>query len=61
MATRKTYTHDFKLDAVKLITYVPIHEGWLYFAVVLNLYSRRVVGHACKASLAASLVTDVPK
>lgn len=26
------------------ITYIPTQEGWLYLAVVLDLYSRRVVG-----------------
>jgi len=29
------------------ITYVPTAEGWLYLAVILDLFSRRVVGHAC--------------
>lgn len=38
------------------ITYVPTDEGWLYLAVVLDLYSRRVVGHAMSASLAQELV-----
>jgi transposase InsO family protein len=28
------------------ITYVPTRQGWLYLAVVLDLYSRRVVGWA---------------
>ena len=28
------------------ITYVPTGEGWLYLAVVMDLYSRRVVGWA---------------
>ena len=28
------------------ITYVPTREGWLYLAVVLDLYARRVVGWA---------------
>jgi transposase InsO family protein len=28
------------------ITYVPTREGWLYVAVLLDLYSRRVVGWA---------------
>jgi putative transposase len=37
------------------ITYVPTAEGWLYLAVVLDLYSRRVVGHATSASLEARL------
>jgi transposase InsO family protein len=26
------------------ITYIPTQEGWLYLAVVLDLYSRRIVG-----------------
>lgn len=26
------------------ITYIRTHEGWLYLAVVLDLFSRRVVG-----------------
>jgi len=26
------------------ITYIRTHEGWLYLAVVIDLYSRRVVG-----------------
>jgi transposase InsO family protein len=28
------------------VTYVPTREGWLYLAVLLDLYSRRVVGWA---------------
>ncbi len=26
------------------ITYLPTHEGWLYLAIVLDLWSRRIVG-----------------
>ncbi len=26
------------------ITYIPTHQGWLYLAVVMDLYSRRIVG-----------------
>ena len=26
------------------LTYIPTREGWLYLAVVLDLYSRRIVG-----------------
>lgn len=40
------------------ITYVPTAEGWLYFAVVLDLFSRRVVGHACAATLATDLIIE---
>lgn len=40
------------------ITYVPRLEGWLYLAVVLDLYSRRIVGWAMSASLHRQLVID---
>jgi putative transposase len=40
------------------ITYVPTAEGWLYLAVILDLFSRRVVGHAAGATLATSLVVE---
>jgi putative transposase len=33
-------------------------EGWLYVAVVLDLFSRRVVGWAMHATMTAQLVTD---
>ncbi len=38
------------------ITYVWTREGWLYLAVVLDLFSRRVVGWARSATLERSLV-----
>jgi putative transposase len=38
------------------ITYVATAEGWLYLAVVLDLYSRRVVGWAMDSHLATPLV-----
>jgi transposase InsO family protein len=40
------------------ITYVPTAEGWLYLAVVLDLYSRRVVGWAMRDSLERYLVIE---
>ena len=40
------------------ITYVATDEGWLYLAVVLDLYSRRIVGHGMSSSLERSLVTE---
>ena len=33
-------------------------EGWLYVAVVLDLYSRRAVGWSMQSSMTARLVTD---
>ena len=38
------------------ITYIPTAEGWLYLAVILDLYSRRIVGWAMSDSLERHLV-----
>ena len=40
------------------ITYVPTWQGWLYLAVVLDVYSRRVVGWAMAEHLRTELVLD---
>jgi len=39
-------------------TYVWTAEGWLYVAVVLDLYSRRVVGWSMHQAMTVQLVTD---
>lgn len=39
-------------------TYIWTVEGWLYLAVVLDLYSRRAVGWSMSASMTAQLVID---
>ncbi|WZX23409.1 IS3 family transposase [Myxococcus stipitatus] len=38
------------------ITYVPTREGWLYLAVVLDLFSRRVIGWAMDRCIDRHLV-----
>jgi putative transposase len=40
------------------ITYVSTHEGWLYVAVVLDLFSRKVVGLSMGRELSKGLVCD---
>jgi transposase InsO family protein len=40
------------------ITYVPTGEGWLYLAVLVDVYSRRVVGWAMADHLRAELALD---
>lgn len=40
------------------ITYLPTSEGWLYLAIILDVFSRRVVGWAMSESLEASLVVS---
>jgi transposase InsO family protein len=57
---------DFQAEApnekwVADITYIPTREGWLYLAVVLDLYSRRAVGWSMMATLTADLVEEALK
>jgi putative transposase len=40
------------------ITYLATAEGWVYLAVVLDLFSRKVVGWALSHSLATELVSE---
>ncbi|MBN4058207.1 IS3 family transposase, partial [Mariprofundus ferrooxydans] len=39
-------------------TYIRTHEGWLYLTIVLDLFSRQVVGWSMKSSPKADLVID---
>ena len=52
---------DFTADApnrkwVTDITYLPTAAGWVYLAVVIDLFSRKVVGWSLSTSLATELV-----
>ena len=40
------------------ITYIRTHEGWLYLAVVVDLFSRRVIGWSMKSRITKELVLD---
>jgi putative transposase len=40
------------------ITYIRTHEGWLYLAVVIDLYSRAVIGWSMKPTMATELALD---
>ena len=43
------------------ITYISTREGWLYLAVVMDLYSRRIVGWSMQPRLRRDLVLDALK
>ena len=50
----------FTVDAPNTVwagdmTYIPTREGWLYLAVVLDLFSRRIVGWAMGATIDSEL------
>jgi len=54
---------DFTAEApnrkwVTDITYLPTATGWVYLAVVIDLFSRKVVGWALSTSLATELVAQ---
>ena len=54
---------EFDVDApdvawVTDITYVWTDEGWLYLAAILDLFSRRVVGHAMSERIDRGLVLE---
>jgi transposase InsO family protein len=56
---------DFTADASRLntrwcgdITYIATWEGWLYLATVIDIASRRVVGHALAGHLRTELIAD---
>src|SRR5271169_894042 len=40
------------------ITYIPTGEGWLFLAVVIDLFSRRVVGWSMQPEMRSHLVID---
>ena len=51
---------DFQADRpnekwVADITYIPTQEGWLYLAVIVDLYARRIVDWAMSDRLKADL------
>ena len=40
------------------ITYIPTNQGWLFLAVVIDLFSRRVVGWSMQTEMRSNLVID---
>ena len=58
-----TLARQFKVPAPNIswvtdITYIRTQEGWLYLAVVLDLFSRQIVGWAMKSRMTADLAVD---
>ncbi len=58
-----TLNREFRVDRpnktwVTDFTYVRTHEGWLYVTIVLDLFSRQIVGWSMKNNPKADLVID---
>lgn len=54
---------DFRADAanevwVSDMTYIPTDEGWLYLAVTMDLFSRKIVGWSMAATMHADIVVN---
>jgi putative transposase len=43
------------------ITYIPTQQGWLYLAIIMDLYSRRIVGWSMDRWMGRYLVIDALK
>ena len=58
-----TLNREFEVDAPNKVwvtdfTYIRTHEGWLYLTVVLDLFSRQVIGWSMKSNPRSDLVID---
>lgn len=61
LLTPNTLNREFSVSAPDLvwvtdITYIATSEGWLYLAVVIDLFSRKVVGWATGSTMTTELV-----
>ncbi len=43
------------------ITYLPTRQGWVYLAIVMDLYSRKIVGWAMSKRMTTQLITHALK
>ena len=62
-AATNTLNHEFDVDAPNKVwvtdfTYIRTHEGWLYLTVVLDLFSRQIIGWSMKNNPRADFVID---
>lgn len=62
-ASPNLIVQDFQVNAPNVlwtsdITYIPTREGWLYLSVVLDTFSRSIIGWSMQDTLQAELVTD---
>lgn len=63
VVVENTLDRQFEVDTpdrvwVTDITYIKTHEGWLYLSVVIDLYSRRVVGWSAQARMTSELAVQ---
>ncbi|HCX3290188.1 TPA: IS3 family transposase, partial [Legionella pneumophila] len=55
---RKFQVNEPNRAYVSDMTYIPTHEGWLYLTVVIDLFSRKVVGWNMSSRMKADTVCD---
>ena len=58
LLNRDLSTTDINQKWVGDITYIPTDQGWLYLAIILDLYSRKLIGWAMSKRINQRLVCD---
>ena len=58
LLNRKFSAEEADKAYISDITYIWTEEGWLYLAVVIDLYSRKVVGRSMNTRMTAKIVCD---
>jgi len=58
LLNRNFWTSQPNVAWVRDITYCATKEGWFYVCVILDLYSRKVIGWSMRSDLKAELVLD---
>jgi transposase InsO family protein len=63
---RNLLNQDFKVNAPDHvwgadISYIPTNEGWLYIAVLIDLFNREVVGWAASSRITSQMTIDALK
>ena len=43
------------------ITYIPTSSGWLYLAIVIDFYSRKIIGYSCESHMRTDMVSEALK
>lgn len=58
---REFNIHEPNLRWVSDITYIPTSEGWLYLSVIMDLFSRKIIGWSMDSRMKETLTLDALK
>lgn len=58
---REFTANEANMRWVSDITYIPTREGWLYLAVIMDLFSRKIIGWSMNSRMKEELTLDALK